>query len=267
MDRGRYVCNICKVPGHDIKDCPDREVRAGGQGPGREPKRGTRGTQEGPSAGGSEQGQGHGAVAVAKDTGKGTGNNAKGTQQQTKKRRKKKAMPDGYVCNLCGIEGHYIKDCPRKKAAGDGDVVPLGYTCNICNESGHFLKDCPKKGEAEARRKAARPHCQFFLKGSCHKGEACPFAHPEGKQLFSRVLPCSVGAARGTAHASIALDYRTPPCKEVYVNADGVHITVPFVLHVALRMLPSPSLPRVVLPPVICHCSRLPHTAMQRSVC
>ena len=77
----------------------------------------------------------------------------------------------GYVCNICGVPGHWIADCPRKAAgsstspgsrnssgAAVGSQVtagisrrqkprppPEGYVCNACNIPGHWIQQCPKR--------------------------------------------------------------------------------------------------------------------------
>jgi hypothetical protein len=62
----------------------------------------------------------------------------------------------GYVCNICGIAGHWIADCPRKQStqasaggpgAGTSGVrrgtprpPPNGYVCNACKIPGHWIQ-------------------------------------------------------------------------------------------------------------------------------
>ena len=41
-------------------------------------------------------------------------------------------------CNFCGIVGHIVKDCRKKKAKMNGG-------CFHCGETGNLAKDCPKK--------------------------------------------------------------------------------------------------------------------------
>ena len=81
--------------------------------------------------------------------------------------------PD-YVCNICGVAGHWISDCPRKQradGAGGGSnqngipgntgpgllgarpkttrpghsAPPEGYTCNACGIKGHWIQRCPER--------------------------------------------------------------------------------------------------------------------------
>lgn len=82
----------------------------------------------------------------------------------------RQAPGPGYVCNICGVPGHWIADCPRKAAgstgspdsrdtggAGVGTQVgaavsrrqlrppPDGYVCNACKVPGHWIQQCPKR--------------------------------------------------------------------------------------------------------------------------
>lgn len=70
-----YICNKCNNPGHHIRECPE-----------------------------------------LKDPNKKFG---------------ARKPPKNYVCNKCKQAGvHYIINCPE-------------YTCNLCGENGHLVKDCP----------------------------------------------------------------------------------------------------------------------------
>ncbi|KAK1729566.1 hypothetical protein CaCOL14_007725 [Colletotrichum acutatum] len=47
----------------------------------------------------------------------------------------------GYVCNRCGIPGHFIQHCPSTKP-----LLHRKYVCHICGEcSDHLIQDCPQK--------------------------------------------------------------------------------------------------------------------------
>ncbi|KAJ3335724.1 hypothetical protein HDU93_004605 [Gonapodya sp. JEL0774] len=65
--------------------------------------------------------------------------------------------PDGYVCKLCFVPGHFMKHCalyrerprfePREQAFRKGgpytaDVPPENYLCKLCFIPGHFMKNC-----------------------------------------------------------------------------------------------------------------------------
>lgn len=47
--------------------------------------------------------------------------------------------PEGYICNRCGVTGHYIQDCPQ------AHVPPPNYVCHTCGQRGHFRGDCPTR--------------------------------------------------------------------------------------------------------------------------
>jgi hypothetical protein len=59
----------------------------------------------------------------------------------------KKSKPR--LCNNCGVEGHFKKDCPNPKAK---------LKCYNCNEQGHISKDCrkPKIKKAKAGAKCSK---------------------------------------------------------------------------------------------------------------
>ncbi|KAK1497168.1 hypothetical protein CCUS01_13207 [Colletotrichum cuscutae] len=47
----------------------------------------------------------------------------------------------GYVCNRCGIPGHFIQHCPSTKP-----LLHKKYVCHICGECrDHLIQDCPQK--------------------------------------------------------------------------------------------------------------------------
>lgn len=47
----------------------------------------------------------------------------------------------GYVCNRCGVPGHFIQHCPSTKP-----LLHKKYVCHICGEyRDHLIQDCPQK--------------------------------------------------------------------------------------------------------------------------
>ena len=59
-------------------------------------------------------------------------------------------------------------------------VPPSGYLCVRCKIAGHYVNECPlieKRNKKAETHQGPRPLCDFFLKGACLKGEACPFSH------------------------------------------------------------------------------------------
>ena len=64
---------------------------------------------------------------------------AKERAEQPKGERRPEQPPKGYVCNCCGIEGHWIFNCPT---AGTGGP-PGDYLCHLCGIAGHWRNECP----------------------------------------------------------------------------------------------------------------------------
>ncbi|KAL1916272.1 uncharacterized protein VTP21DRAFT_5889 [Calcarisporiella thermophila] len=106
------------------------------------------------------------------------------SEPQKKKGRAEKVPPEGYICKICGIQGHFIHDCPKKAEnyvchickqpghlikdcpqAGQKKkpVPPENYVCNICKEPGHFIKDCPQKGSHPIHEAISPEQCWFCL--------------------------------------------------------------------------------------------------------
>jgi len=69
--------------------------------------------------------------------------------------------PEGYVCRLCNIPGHWIQACPTNSNNSGGGFnngmhrnnnteahhhqPPEGYICRLCNVPGHWIQVCPSK--------------------------------------------------------------------------------------------------------------------------
>ncbi|KAG2217557.1 hypothetical protein INT45_006724, partial [Circinella minor] len=86
-------------------------------------------------------------------------------QQDPKRQATGGGPPKGYVCKICNEPGHFLKECPQKKAKALGPRKPAdGYICKICNEPGHFIQDCPSKAQQQAQRDADKlESCWFCL--------------------------------------------------------------------------------------------------------
>lgn len=104
----------------------------------------------------------------------------------------RKTPGPGYVCNICGVPGHWIADCPRKASGsvgspggrGSGNAAsvrpqatvgvsrqqsrppPDGYVCNACKVPGHWIQQCPKR-LARFTEQVRQPHWWFALALSC----------------------------------------------------------------------------------------------------
>lgn len=128
---GDYVCRLCNVPGHWLKDCRLYQPRPGSH-------HRSSSTSAMPAAFASIQ--------------------------------HRSAFPPGnYVCRLCSIPGHWIEQCelfephngfinipappiqgPAAASTGKtrfgGGVFstppPASYVCKLCNEPGHWIQQC-----------------------------------------------------------------------------------------------------------------------------
>ncbi|KDN65221.1 hypothetical protein CSUB01_05465 [Colletotrichum sublineola] len=53
--------------------------------------------------------------------------------------------PANYVCNRCGIAGHFIKQCPTNGNPLFDRLPPKGYICHVCGAARtHYVHDCPQ---------------------------------------------------------------------------------------------------------------------------
>ena len=110
-----YVCKLCAVPGHWMKDCHQYEHRP--------------------------------SITRISCT-----NSVVPTHNlsvhSSSNSLQKMHPPGNYVCRLCGVPGHWIEQCskfqPRKemfKIIGHS-VPPKNYVCNLCHQPGHWIQHC-----------------------------------------------------------------------------------------------------------------------------
>lgn len=120
-----YVCKLCNVSGHWLKDCDLFEPRENPGKPGSNIKNYKTLSSSGSSSG-----------------------------------HKPNGMPPGnYVCRLCGVSGHWIEQCsqfqPKMDPKNTGHQKerlacfksippPAGYICNLCHSPGHWLQQCSR---------------------------------------------------------------------------------------------------------------------------
>lgn len=133
-----YVCKLCDVAGHWLKDCHLFEPRQSLTGIGKD----------------KLLGDPFGHLKTV------TGNNSSNLQRGSR-------PPGNYVCRLCGVSGHWIDECkmfqPKsmkdtpsstasaKTASGKhvGNSFksippPPGYICNLCEQPGHWIQQCSR---------------------------------------------------------------------------------------------------------------------------
>jgi hypothetical protein len=58
-------------------------------------------------------------------------------------------VPDNYICKICNIPGHLIKDCPNKPPPNTPSST---YICNICHIPGHLIRECPTIAERNSNK-------------------------------------------------------------------------------------------------------------------
>lgn len=107
----------------------------------------------------------------------------------------------------------------RHRPAGDqpssAQKPPKSYICRICGVAGHFVTACPAKSKRDAElKKAYRPPCEFWARGSCHKGEACGFSHDAEVPVLSTVCKffMSNSCLKGDS-CSYSHDLKRVPCE------------------------------------------------------
>lgn len=113
-------------------------------------------------------------------------------------------VSEGYVCRICSSNEHLIRDCPS--ALGERDErPPKGYVCKVCGSNEHYLRLCPQRSEQrrerhEVLRAVAPEDCWFCLSNPrmeahlvAHIGEEVYLALPKGQ--LPRADATEVGGA------------------------------------------------------------------------
>lgn len=76
--------------------------------------------------------------------------------EQTAKRQARATPGEGYVCNRCGVPGHWMQDCTAERtllADKERPPVPLPdskYVCKVCGVAGHWIDRCPQRRSSGA---------------------------------------------------------------------------------------------------------------------
>lgn len=99
-----------------------------------------------------------------------------------------------YVCDLCHIPGHWIRDCPTRvrakspyshkprESTPEGKPPSEGYVCHKCDKPGHWIHDCPLK---RGRSNSPHPHKPQERSNSPHSHKP----REGGPEVFNIKLP------------------------------------------------------------------------------
>lgn len=81
----------------------------------------------------------------------GGGDNSHGNQHFIDSCPERTEPPEGYLCRICNVPGHLVRDCPTKNAVGDtgGRKPREGYVCRACGSELHYIADCPVANQRE----------------------------------------------------------------------------------------------------------------------
>jgi len=66
--------------------------------------------------------------------------------------------PSDYVCHKCGVEGHYVHDCPNVIGKGS---PPGNYVCRKCNIQGHWIEECPLGNQQDNNKPPPPGYCCY----------------------------------------------------------------------------------------------------------
>lgn len=107
--------------------------------------------------------------------------------------------PRDYICKLCNVPGHWLKDCelfePRNGASVKGfgltghknNVMPPGnYICRLCGISGHWIEQCTQfqpKTDNKGHQKDNRDRLNCFKSIPPPPGYVCNLCHQPGHWL------------------------------------------------------------------------------------
>lgn len=108
-----YVCKLCMVKGHWLKNCNLYQERR------------------------RENIKTFGPLAIKPQL----ASRLMATQQLALPGRTS-VPPEGYICRKCHVSGHWIQQCPYPKQT---NAPPETYVCKICLVPGHWIYQCPSR--------------------------------------------------------------------------------------------------------------------------
>jgi len=79
--------------------------------------------------------------------------------------------PSNYMCHKCGIQGHYVHDCPNVMDKGP---PPINYLCHKCNIQGHWIQECPLGNQQDYSKQPPPGYCCHRCGVSGHWIKNCP---------------------------------------------------------------------------------------------
>ncbi|KAI8824972.1 uncharacterized protein EV422DRAFT_605431 [Fimicolochytrium jonesii] len=141
-----YICKLCFVEGHWLKNCNLYQYRRRSEYFHNYPPNASAGMNTSSLSAAA-------AAAIARYDGlsisaalRGLSARHSPTHMQPSNRSvgKTTVPPDGYVCRKCHTPGHWIQQCTLPKQS----VPPDGYTCKICLVKGHWIHQCPHRSGA-----------------------------------------------------------------------------------------------------------------------
>ncbi|KAH0830727.1 CwfJ C-terminus 1-domain-containing protein-like protein [Lanmaoa asiatica] len=152
--------------------------------------------------------------------------------------------PEGYLCKICNIPGHLVRDCPTKHAVGDtgGRKPREGYVCRACGSELHYVADCPvanqrgphdQGGKRRPPKEIGPEECWFCLSNPnlakhliVSIGAECYLTLPKGQIIPTQSAPdeCNVARIPGGGHVLIV-----PICHQPTYNTIPADISPPIL--------------------------------------
>lgn len=171
--------------------------------------------------------------------------------QRTKHRKKKQnAPPETYLCNICHVKGHWLRQCPKRAAEGDTTPRPTVLCKHFMDGSCHRGAECSFSHEGTPAKKT--DPCRFFVGGYCTRDNDCLFNHNLPCQHFFQHGRCRFGEECRFSHAPLTDSMRvlldrlaapSPPVPEPLAVVDTATAIAPHAALFSSSILQAPSAP------------------------